>query len=129
MTPTKGLKRTDSELAMLAEKATLLGRDTEDLDEPMSPEREVTVRPLEADIPEPVALTSPTAEGDMEFQPIPMSEKARGKMRATDSTNSLTSTSANEEMPDDELERVAAAGVGPNGYVPTQEWVASWQKG
>lgn len=28
-----------------------------------------------------------------------------------------------------ELEALAAAGVGPNKYVPTQEWVSSWQKG
>jgi len=27
------------------------------------------------------------------------------------------------------LERIAAAGVGKNGFVPTQEWVTSWQQG
>jgi len=54
-----------------------------------------------------------------------MSEKARGKMRAID-------TSTEEEVidiGDEELLGIAAAGVGPSGYVPTQEWVSSWQKG
>ena len=59
-----------------------------------------------------------------------MSEKARGKMRATESVTSLTSPrSASGELADDELLRIADAGVGPNGYIPTQEWVSSWQKG
>ncbi|EIW70902.1 hypothetical protein TREMEDRAFT_43442 [Tremella mesenterica DSM 1558] len=52
-----------------------------------------------------------------------MSEKARGKMRAVESDK------GEEELADEELLKVAMAGVGPNGYVPTQEWVASWQKG
>ncbi|ODN80001.1 hypothetical protein L202_03866 [Cryptococcus amylolentus CBS 6039] len=70
-----------------------------------------------------------------------MSEKARGKMRATESTSSLTTINGtaaagegNEgervvDEADEELLKVALAGVGPNGYVPTQEWVTSWQKG
>jgi hypothetical protein len=59
-----------------------------------------------------------------------MSEKARGKMRATDSVTSLPSPPGrDEDMGDDELMRVAQSGVGPNGYIPTQEWVSSWQKG
>ena len=43
------------------------------------------------------------------------SEKARGKMRA------------GRSMSDDmtgSLERLAASGVGRNGFVPTQEWVS-----
>lgn len=42
------------------------------------------------------------------------SEKARGKMRA--------GRSMSEEMTGS-LERLAASGVGRNGFVPTQEWV------
>jgi len=49
----------------------------------------------------------------------PASETAKGKMKqrsiSLDRTNSL--------------ERIAAAGVGRNGFVPTQEWVTSWQQG
>ncbi|TYJ53769.1 hypothetical protein B9479_005609 [Cryptococcus floricola] len=76
---------------------------------------------------------------------LAMSEKARGKMRATESTSSLTTingtaaagegNTAGEggegvvDEADEELLKVALAGVGPNGYVPTQEWVTSWQKG
>lgn len=134
----KGLTRTNSELDMLAEKAALLGRDIQEDDEvsavPLSP----------AGAPIPMPLTTP---GETTVDPIlspaaatqapvpqPMSEKARGKLRATsDSISSLPGSIAAEtaanEIPDEELLRVAAAGVGPNGYVPTQEWVSSWQKG
>lgn len=133
------LKRTDSELAMLAEKAALLGREIEEGDLGESHER---VHEVDA-----------TAGGDDEFTvvvpkspksspglaqssngsdgaPAPgspgrpaMSEKARGKMRATESVTSL------HDEEDEELLKLAAGGVGPNGYVPTQEWVSSWQKG
>lgn len=44
-----------------------------------------------------------------------ISEKARGKMKAGESHG--------DEEFDPELERIAAAGVGRNGFVPTQEWV------
>lgn len=63
-------------------------------------------------------LTSPTSD----VSPLPagpasaVSEKARGKMRARRSI-SLDTTGS--------LERIAAAGVGKNGFVPTQEWASS----
>ncbi|EIN03674.1 hypothetical protein PUNSTDRAFT_47999 [Punctularia strigosozonata HHB-11173 SS5] len=50
--------------------------------------------------------------------PARASEKARGKMRERRSISM-----------DSELERIASAGVGRNGFVPTQEWVTSWQQG
>ncbi|KAF8328817.1 high-temperature-induced dauer-formation protein-domain-containing protein [Cantharellus anzutake] len=49
-----------------------------------------------------------------------MSEKTRGKMRER---------SISIDLLDPELERIAAAGIGKNGFVPTQEWVTSWQQG
>ncbi|KAI0340618.1 hypothetical protein BDW22DRAFT_1360028 [Trametopsis cervina] len=48
------------------------------------------------------------------------SEKARGKMRAGRSMSGDMTRS---------LERLAASGVGRNGFIPTQEWVTSWQQG
>ncbi|KAG6829848.1 hypothetical protein H0H92_003291 [Tricholoma furcatifolium] len=48
-----------------------------------------------------------------------LSEKARGKMRERRS----------ESLDTDSVDRVAAASVGRNGFVPTQEWVTSWQQG
>jgi hypothetical protein len=49
-----------------------------------------------------------------------VSEKARGKMKARRSV-SMDATGS--------LERIAAAGVGKNGFVPTQEWVrSSWSE-
>jgi hypothetical protein len=48
-----------------------------------------------------------------------LSEKARGKMRQR--TESLDGGL--------NIERAAAAAVGRNGFVPTQEWVTSWQQG
>jgi len=56
---------------------------------------------------------SPTSETP------PASEKARGKMKARRS----------QSLDNGGLDRVAAAGVGRNGFVPTQEWVTSWQQG
>lgn len=47
-----------------------------------------------------------------------VSEKVRGKMRARRSSSISLSGS---------LERVAAAGVGKNGFIPTQEWVTICQ--
>ncbi|KAG1883192.1 high-temperature-induced dauer-formation protein-domain-containing protein [Suillus subluteus] len=47
------------------------------------------------------------------------SEKARGKMKAR---RSMSSDTINGD-------RMAAAGVGRNGFLPTQEWVTSWQQG
>ncbi|KAG8953735.1 hypothetical protein FRC04_001939 [Tulasnella sp. 424] len=52
-----------------------------------------------------------------------MSEKARGKMKEP-----ATGQEDEGEMTP-ELLSVAAAGVGRNGFVPTQEWVTSWQQG
>lgn len=49
------------------------------------------------------------------------SEKARGKMRERHRPESLELSGS--------LERIAAAGVGRNGFVPTQDWVTSWQQG
>ncbi|KAH7889801.1 high-temperature-induced dauer-formation protein-domain-containing protein [Phlebopus sp. FC_14] len=50
----------------------------------------------------------------------PTSEKARGKMRERNSL-SLDATRT--------AERVASSGAGRNGFVPTQQWVSSWQQG
>ncbi|KAG6853689.1 hypothetical protein C0991_002224 [Blastosporella zonata] len=49
-----------------------------------------------------------------------LSEKARGKMRETRSPSLDIDVG---------IDRVAAAGVGRNGFIPTQEWVTSWQQG
>ncbi|WVQ82249.1 hypothetical protein IAT38_004377 [Cryptococcus sp. DSM 104549] len=152
-----GLQRTNSEIDMLAEKAALLGQTPAEEDEPTSPTSPTshgggeTVQPLTAPTDTPAdplvnslssgpdfpAATAAAAPADLSNYPPPptrtMSEKARGKMRATESTTSLSTLNggadAGPEIPDEELMRVAAAGVGPNGYVPTQEWVSSWQKG
>ena len=64
--------------------------------------------------------TSSTASLPTSDSPRLPSEKARGKMRA--------GRPAAEEMTGS-LERLAASGVGRNGFVPTQEWVTSWQQG
>ncbi|EKM55702.1 uncharacterized protein PHACADRAFT_256512 [Phanerochaete carnosa HHB-10118-sp] len=63
--------------------------------------------------------TLPIASVSTEMPPNGPSEKARGKMRARAGSEELTGS----------LERLAASGVGRNGFVPTQEWVTSWQQG
>lgn len=63
-------------------------------------------------------LTSPTIpDASMtDLQQTGPSEKARGKMRAGRTiSEDLTGS----------LERLAATGVGRNGFVPTQEWVST----
>lgn len=79
--------------------------------------------------PIPVPPT-PTAGTERSFSslrlsspPPALSEKARGKLKEG------SQLSAGELELDPELERLAAAGVGRNGFVPTQEWVSSWQQG
>lgn len=112
----RGLVRTDSELAMLAEKAALLGReiDGDEIDD----EGERASYRSHRDSNETPSLPSSPPERAM-------SEKARGKMRAT--SPPVPPISSDED--DEELMRLAAAGIGPQSYIPTQEWVTSWQKG
>jgi len=123
----KGLQRTNSEMEMIAEKAALLSthdqedeipRLTSDQPSPIDEIRDPALSMITPGENNVDPLTNPVAGGGM-------SEKARGKMRAVD-------TSTEEEVidiGDEELLGIAAAGVGPSGYVPTQEWVSSWQKG
>ncbi|KAK4683945.1 hypothetical protein P7C73_g6263, partial [Tremellales sp. Uapishka_1] len=127
----RGIRRTNSELAMLAEKAALLGREAEDQDEPTSPaeqRRDPTESPALEASADPLTVQSP-AERTISDRPAALSEKAKGKMKATESTSSLPGIAEVPDIPDEELARLAAAGIGPNGYIPTQEWVSSWQKG
>lgn len=141
---------------MIAEKAALLGVDPEEEDsvhlaDVQGQGQGHASTPGEGEVPSlstyPPAVTTPTpttATADYSSNPPPpsrsMSEKARGKMRATESTTSLITVNTNQEGggggggeeeddEEEELMKIAAAGVGPNGYVPTQEWVSSWQKG
>ncbi|KAI9064204.1 hypothetical protein FKP32DRAFT_1757516 [Trametes sanguinea] len=113
-------------IAPASEKARLLQREMGSLDLSRSTESTETLpegaarhgdddahtRPLMS----PTATETPT--GSESAQPV--SEKARGKMRAGRSLSGDMTGS---------LERLAASGVGRNGFVPTQDWVASWQQG
>ncbi|KAH7915968.1 high-temperature-induced dauer-formation protein-domain-containing protein [Hygrophoropsis aurantiaca] len=66
-------------------------------------------------------LMSPTSEAPTTSNTTgTTSEKAKGKMRERRSV-SLDATSS--------VERISAAGIGRNGFLPTQEWVTSWQQG
>jgi len=66
-------------------------------------------------------LVSPTIEqATLSNFPSAVSEKARGKMPERRSPSLDT---------DNSLDRVTANAVGRNGFVPTQEWVTSWQQG
>ncbi|WVR07282.1 hypothetical protein IAU60_004323 [Kwoniella sp. DSM 27419] len=148
MSTKPGLQRTNSELDMLAEKAALLGRDPEERDGEADDATSLRSNrlPLSPSTEETPQIVTPGAEaatadplGERPPPPVarnqPLSEKARGKMRAVDSSTDLSSPTDDSdappgsEIPDEELMRVAQAGVGPNGYIPTQEWVSSWQKG
>ncbi len=114
-----------------AEKAALLLRHEEDKEEvdistpsslgSLRPPRGLTTAPLHTPgEAEEDPLATPQVNADRQ-KAAPKSEKAKGKMR--ERTESVSTITANPE-----LERLAAAGIGPSGYVPTQEWVSSWQK-
>lgn len=70
-------------------------------------------------VPQSPPVDAPSLESVQIQQTDPTSEKARGKMRERTSF----SEDAVALSLDPELERIAAAGVGRNGFVPTQEWV------
>ncbi|UZJ57195.1 hypothetical protein CBS101457_006515 [Exobasidium rhododendri] len=68
------------------------------------------------------------------------SEKVRGKMRRTSNSSEHTIRQSIVEEQEDEEDRLvagfneeelwyAASTIGRNGFVPTQTWVTSWQKG
>lgn len=66
------------------------------------------------DGPIPLPLTSPTSETMRETTQGPPSEKARGKQKERRSSSLEIDLT---------IERIAALGIGRNGFVPSQEWV------
>ena len=132
---------------MLAEKAALLsgqeqeGEAERDEDDHQLPQTGPAVddrsppthtqpltTPGDGHVLDPLSTTTTVGLPEPDYSQ-PISEKARGKMRATSVSSLSSPTSTAADLPDDELLKVALAGVGPNGYIPTQEWVSSWQKG
>ena len=114
------LKGKDAEEEPSVEKARLLESEhaeqvnLETLEEGRLPGNRDRVHSLQED-----SMTQSLASATSETLPSAgsasaVSEKARGKMRAQRSTSMDTTGS---------LERIAAVGVGKNGFVPTQEWV------
>ncbi|KAJ7063078.1 high-temperature-induced dauer-formation protein-domain-containing protein [Mycena amicta] len=111
----KGPRRAEHDSQAHAEKVKLLRTERETASPPDT-SQEDSPRPSQGQESEPsmVLPASPTSETP------PASEKVRGKMRERRSQSLDTNSS---------VDRVAAAGVGRNGFVPTQEWVTSWQQG
>lgn len=101
-----------------SEKARLLQREIGSLDLASTDTLpEGRARSVEEELASTRPLMSPTAsETQMGGSGRPaVSEKARGKMRAgRTSSGDMTGS----------LERLAASGVGRNGFIPTQEWVS-----
>ncbi|KAG9095774.1 hypothetical protein FRC06_009431 [Ceratobasidium sp. 370] len=95
-----------------------VGRDSPDLSKE---KRDLMQRERGTDVPTPEDLESGLAGDDI---PVPtgMSEKARGKMREDAKQEDNWDLTAEEEV-------AAAVALGKNGFVPTQEWVSSWQRG
>jgi hypothetical protein len=86
---------------------------------------EVRVIPRDSPLLEESAATQPLVSPTIDQAapsnfPSAVSEKARGKMPERRSISLDT---------DNSLDRVTATAVGRNGFVPTQEWVTSWQQG
>ncbi|KAG7452752.1 uncharacterized protein BT62DRAFT_958767 [Guyanagaster necrorhizus] len=101
-----------------SEKERLLSHESQDELE------EVTASPdhdAETVVVPPMSPTAESIPTEMAADPASsVSEKARGKMKERRSLSSDTTIS---------LERVAASGTGRNGFIPTHDWVSSWQEG
>lgn len=116
------------------EKARLLSSESRDA-LGLSAEVDLEARlPIDQPRPSPTRGNSVVRHGDDRSDPdqqLPsstsaetaqsLSEKVRGKMPERQRSESIDMSSS--------LERVAAAGIGRNGFVPTQDWVSSWQQG
>ena len=106
------------EKARLLESEASSRRESSELNpDPSLPSRDSPQRGVSLDDEAPRMLVSPT------MGTIPedvLSEKVRGKMRERASMSVDMTRS---------LERIALAGIGRNRFVPTQEWVTSWQQG
>ena len=98
-----------------AEKARLLQNERPDAQE-VNPESDST-RTSEEVLA--AAVVSPISDNPYDSPASPVSEKARGKMKERRSLSVETVSS---------LDRVPL-NIGRNGFVPTQEWVTSWQQG
>ena len=112
------IEEPSAEKARLLESEASSRRESSELnsDPPLS-SRGSPQRGLSLDDEAPRPLVSPTVLSMPEDTP---SEKARGKMRERSSMSVEMTRS---------LERIALSGIGRNKFVPTQEWVTSWQQG
>ena len=99
---------------LLESEASSRRESSEHNPDPRSPPRDSLQRGSSLDDEIPRSLVSPAVGSSPEGV---RSEKARGKLRE----GSVEITRS--------LERIALAGIGRNRFVPTQEWVSSWQQG
>lgn len=116
------MSRDDPPSAAAEEKKNLLPAGNDEGE----PENDEEAVPSSLPSAGPTAITesivSPTSESIPTSANIQTASiKAKGKMKERRSSSSLDPTGS--------LERIAAAGIGRNGFVPTREWVASWQQG
>ena len=123
----KGKNREVDEQQPHEEKQRLLEREGSTLSDsftdlrvdsrPSSPPDEQHPASSEEQVAAAQPLMSPSIDTPM-TSAYPVSEKARGKMKARRSGS--LDTNASQADP---------ASVGRNGFIPTQEWVTSWQQG
>ncbi|QRW05595.1 hypothetical protein RhiLY_04594 [Ceratobasidium sp. AG-Ba] len=103
-------------------KGKLTGNGERDSPNLSKEKRDLIQRERAMEPPTPEELESGLG-GDETPVPIArMSEKARGKMREDVVQEESRDLTAEEEI-------AAAVALGKNGFVPTQEWVTSWQRG
>lgn len=101
-----------------------------------------TTDPLTASLqslPAPASPAAPpTPQPTPTVPPVILSEKARGKLRegfapppegAAAAEEAATLAEQENRELEEELEQLRLGGMGSSGFVPTQEWVTSWQKG
>ncbi|KDR73482.1 hypothetical protein GALMADRAFT_227930 [Galerina marginata CBS 339.88] len=103
-----------------AEKARLLESEGASLRESQEREQDNGASPRASQGDETVTRSFMSPTSDLPYgADSPVSEKARGKMKERRSLSVDTNSS---------LDR-APLSIGRNGFVPTQEWVTSWQQG
>lgn len=76
------------------------------------------------------ALSRSNSEISMTTMPMSISEKARGKMRHADTTEEKDETDDGQKATteeEDKEEEDEEEFVGKNGFIPTEQWIATWR--
>ncbi|THU95339.1 hypothetical protein K435DRAFT_755788 [Dendrothele bispora CBS 962.96] len=113
-----GRRPSNDSQAPREEKKKLLSSEDNQDEESTAPEENRGRRSIVDSVSEEMVSPDENAAQEIGTEQSGPSEKVKGKMKERRSSSMSHS-----------LERIAAQGIGRNGFIPTQEWVSSWQQG